>query len=296
VPIPLPNLDDLAYADLVGQARTRIPGVLPQWTDHNPADPGIVLVELLAWLTEMLLYQVDQVPPANVAAFLGLLNGPEWTIPDGQTLDQAVAATVLGLRERYRAVTPADAEWLVLHAFSPPDGVGAVRRVRAVPRRDLAAADPAGRAAEAPAHLSVVVLADGPDPAALRQAVWDFLDGRVTLTTRHHVVAPDEVPVTVTASLALRPDARPEDVLARGRDALAGFLDPATWPFGRTVHPSEVYAVLSGVDGVDYLEAVALSTPDGAAEAGVVLDSHQLARLDAAALAAYDVYGKRYGA
>jgi hypothetical protein len=296
MPIPLPNLDDQSYADLVGQARTRIPGVLPQWTDHNPGDPGIVLVELLAWLTEMLLYQVDQIPPANVAAFLGLLNGPDWTVPAGQPLAAAVAATVRGLRERYRAVTPDDAEWVVRNVFTAPPGAGTVDRVRAVPRRNLAAADPEDRAADAPAHLSVVVSTDAADPEPLLRAVWEFLDDRVTLTTRHHVVVPDQVPVTVTASLALRADARPEDVLARARAALAGFLDPAGWPFGHAVHPSGVYAVLSGVDGVDYLEGVGLSTPDGPVDGGVALDSHQLARLDTATLSAYDVYGKRYTA
>jgi Baseplate J-like protein len=294
MPIPLPSLDDRGYADLVGEARARIPGVLPQWTDHNPGDPGIVLVELLAWLTEMLLYQIDQVPAANVTAFLGLLNGPEWTVPAGESLDVAVAATVLALRERWRAVTPDDAEWLVRNAFTAPAGAGVVRRVRAVPRRDLAAADPADRAADAAAHLSVVVLTDAADPAPLLRAVQDFLADRVPLTTRLHVVGPDHVPVTVTASLALRPDARSEDVLARAGAALGDFLDPASWPFGRAVHPSEVYAALSAVDGVDYLEDVGLSTPDGPADGGVVLDSYQLARLGTATLTAYDVYGKAY--
>ena len=58
-----PVLDDLTYADLVGQAVARIPAVAPGWTDHNPGDPGITLLELFAWLAEMLVYQADQLPP-----------------------------------------------------------------------------------------------------------------------------------------------------------------------------------------------------------------------------------------
>ena len=58
MPIPLPNLDDRSFDELTAEARALIPGLQPDWTDHNPSDPGITLVELLAWLTEMLLFQI----------------------------------------------------------------------------------------------------------------------------------------------------------------------------------------------------------------------------------------------
>ena len=79
MPIPLPNLDDRTFEQLMTQARGLIPGLQPEWTNHNESDPGIVLVELLAWLTEMLLYRVNQIPQANVEKFLGLLNEPDWS-------------------------------------------------------------------------------------------------------------------------------------------------------------------------------------------------------------------------
>ena len=78
MPLPLPNLDNRTYADLVDEARALIPSLYPDWTNHNPSDPGITLVELLAWLTEMVIYRVDRVPDANKEVFLKLLNGPEW--------------------------------------------------------------------------------------------------------------------------------------------------------------------------------------------------------------------------
>ena len=49
---------------------------LTAWTDHNPTDPGIVLLEMLAWATEMLLYHVNQITEAHVLSFLQLRNGP----------------------------------------------------------------------------------------------------------------------------------------------------------------------------------------------------------------------------
>ena len=74
MPIPLPDLDDRSYAELTAEAQSLLPSLCPDWTNYNPSDPGITLVELLAWLTEMLLFQVNQVPPASTDKFLQLLN------------------------------------------------------------------------------------------------------------------------------------------------------------------------------------------------------------------------------
>src|ERR1700740_3511523 len=112
MPIPLPNLDERSYADLTAADHSRSPSLAPSWTTPNPSDPGITLVELMPCLTEMLLFQVNQVTPASTENFLKLLNGPGWARPDGVSLDAAIRQTIVGLRERYRAITAADYEWL----------------------------------------------------------------------------------------------------------------------------------------------------------------------------------------
>lgn len=119
--LPLPNLDDRTYADLVEEARSLIPIEYPEWTDHNPSDTGIMLIEMLAWLTEMVLYRVNQVPNQNLATFLTLLKGKKWQLPDDLSSDEqntilkaAIEETVLDLRKRYRAVTIEDFEQLAL--------------------------------------------------------------------------------------------------------------------------------------------------------------------------------------
>ncbi|MCX5357759.1 putative baseplate assembly protein [Streptomyces sp. NBC_00124] len=68
-----PNLDDRTWQDLVEQMRALIPKYAPAWTDHNPSDPGITLIELFAWLTEGVIYRLNQVPDKNYLAFLNLL-------------------------------------------------------------------------------------------------------------------------------------------------------------------------------------------------------------------------------
>jgi predicted phage baseplate assembly protein len=73
MPIPLPNLDDRRWADLVEDGRAQIPRYAPQWTDQNIHDPGITLIELFAWLAEMTDYRLNRIPPRHKRKFLELL-------------------------------------------------------------------------------------------------------------------------------------------------------------------------------------------------------------------------------
>ncbi|MFQ5812411.1 MAG: putative baseplate assembly protein [Anaerolineae bacterium] len=73
MPLQAPNLDDRRFADIVAEAKTLIPRYAPEWTDHNESDPGITLVQLFAWMTDMLLYRLNQVPERSYIKFLQLL-------------------------------------------------------------------------------------------------------------------------------------------------------------------------------------------------------------------------------
>ena len=57
--LPTPNLDDLRFQrDLVDEARLRIIRYCPEWTEYNVSDPGITLIELFAWMTELMVYRL----------------------------------------------------------------------------------------------------------------------------------------------------------------------------------------------------------------------------------------------
>ena len=81
MPLPDIQLDDRTYETLVADAMRRNPGYTPEWTDFNDSDPGITLVQLFAWLEEMILYRLNKVPDKNFVEFLKLigieLNPPE---------------------------------------------------------------------------------------------------------------------------------------------------------------------------------------------------------------------------
>ena len=84
MPLPTPSLDDRHFQDIVDQAKLLIPHYTQEWTDHNVSDPGVTLIELFAWMTDMLLYRVNQVPDKNYIKFLEML---------GMRLEAARAAT-----------------------------------------------------------------------------------------------------------------------------------------------------------------------------------------------------------
>jgi WD40 repeat protein len=75
MPIPLPNLDDRQFADLTAEMQARIARYAPEWTNHNIADPGIMLLELFAWQTEAFIYRINRVPDQSRIRFLQMLGG-----------------------------------------------------------------------------------------------------------------------------------------------------------------------------------------------------------------------------
>jgi predicted phage baseplate assembly protein len=73
MPLTPPNLDDRQFADIVAEAKTLIPRYVPEWTNFNETDPGIALTELFAWMSEIIIYRLNQVPNLNYIKFLQLI-------------------------------------------------------------------------------------------------------------------------------------------------------------------------------------------------------------------------------
>jgi hypothetical protein len=84
--LPIPNLDDRYFDQIVQEARKAIPKLFPQWTDENAHDPGITLLELMSWMTEVQQYYLNRITEKNERKFLKLL---------GIHLKESVPATAL---------------------------------------------------------------------------------------------------------------------------------------------------------------------------------------------------------
>jgi predicted phage baseplate assembly protein len=131
--LPLPQLDDLRWSQLVDEGRALVPLYAPDWTDHNASDPGITLIELFAWLAEAQGFQLDQIPahhrlkflslvgitpapprPASTVLRFGLPAGsPPVLLPAGAEAAAAAAAAI-----RYRTLAPIEVVATRLHSIT----------------------------------------------------------------------------------------------------------------------------------------------------------------------------------
>jgi predicted phage baseplate assembly protein len=142
MPFPDLNLDDRKFQDIVDQAKRLIPRYTPEWTDHNVSDPGVAMIELFAWMTEMVLFRVNRVPDkvlirlleligarleppraaqAPVTFYLSASQEDDVLIPEGTevaTVRTEISEAIIFSTERSLAIRPPR----VLGAFTSSDG------------------------------------------------------------------------------------------------------------------------------------------------------------------------------
>ena len=87
----LPNLDDRRWADLVEEGRALIPVYGGEWTDHNAHDPGITVMELLAFIAEMNIFEQNQITDRHKRKFLELIG----VVPQPPSAARAVVSVAV---------------------------------------------------------------------------------------------------------------------------------------------------------------------------------------------------------
>lgn len=265
--LPLENLDNKTFEQLVEEAKKRIPIYAPGWTDHNLHDPGITLVELFAWLLEMQIYRLNMVTDDAMWTFLKLV-GIEKAIGAEantfETLDQAVIRARKDMKTVTRAVTSGDYETLALGTPNVK-----VKRAKAIPRYHP------NMDREVPGIVTMVVIPDEPGPPGLPgieffDEVYRHLGQKRLLTTELFVIPPVYVEVSVEAKVVIKPGYLCSTVIENVNAGLNNFLHPLSggsdgggWPFGRPVYLSEIYEVIDRAPGVDYVNTVLLKKEKG---------------------------------
>jgi hypothetical protein len=68
-----PNLFTRRFSDFMEIGRARLHALAPLWTDYNAHDPGITLMELLAWTSEAQLYSLSRMRRDERTAYAALL-------------------------------------------------------------------------------------------------------------------------------------------------------------------------------------------------------------------------------
>jgi len=209
------------------------------------------------------------VPSGTITQLLGALSGVQGvTNPraaeggaDGETLEQYQLRAPSNIRNRGRAIVPQDYEAMAQEASA---GVAVARAIPTL--------DPSG--VTLPGWITLMIIPQSQDPqptpsAGLRQDVLNYLLQRapadVAAAQRINVVGPTYLPVDVTATLAPLDPAQAGTVEQNVLNALAAFLNPLTggpgglgWDVGRGLYASDIAGVLAEVDGVDYVESLAL--------------------------------------
>jgi hypothetical protein len=258
--MPVPNLDDRSFDDLVQEGQSLIPTRASEWTNHNASDPGVTILELFAYVTEMLLYQTNRITDHHREAFLRMLAGSESPSGAGQTVSQAIEEA----RRRYdygeRAVTGDDYERL---AKAADEGVA---RAQCVPGFDLTSSIPVRRSN----HISVLVIPCSlerplrPSPDLLGR-VSEALEKRRLLATHLHVVAPRYVPLTVKLSVVAKDVQEENQVRHKVAEAVRRFLDPLTggsegsgWPAGQRLYVSDLLRQVHAIPEVEYLDPASI--------------------------------------
>lgn len=209
------------------------------------------------------------VAAATVTQLLGAVSGVQGvTNPrsaeggaDGETLEEFQQRAPSSLRNRGRAIVPADYEALAQQASA------GVAVARAFPNLDASGIT-------RPGWITVMIIPQSQEPqptpsAGLRQDVLNYLlanaPADVAAVQSINVVGPTYLPVDVTATLAPIDPAQAGTVEQNALEALATFLNPLTggpggfgWDVGRGLYTSDVATVLGNATGVDYVQELAL--------------------------------------
>jgi hypothetical protein len=252
MPLPIPNLDDRNFDQLSAEARALIPRHFPQWTDFNTSDPGITLLELFAFLTDAVFYQINRVPERTRENFAGLVNVERAA---GETIDSLLGRALAALVSRPCAITGAEIEGF---ATSVPG----IARSKAVVAVSAAAfvfpADELVRLVIVPNNPTAPVPVPTNDQ---KQAVFAAVIPRCPITTRLRVLRPSFTQLILDVTIVRRAGSNQnKDALNANADAaLRRFLSPLTggddgtgWEFGRSVFRSELYQVIESLCGVDH--------------------------------------------
>lgn len=277
MPLPQPRLDDREFADLIQELTALIPGYNSAWTNFNPTDPGITLLELFAWLADQTLYRANRIPEKSYVNFLKIM---DVQLDQGENIESGVHRARSILNERYRAITSADYEVLTLEKMDDiRDGLSG----RAIVLSNLDLSYIPDDITEwstliKDGHISIIVIprctgednpycdsssTSGPSPSQeLLQELEDFLKDRRIISTFVHLVPPVYLAIELEAVIALKSDAFPKKTGELAESRIAEYFDPVDggpegrgWPAGRSFHKSEFFQLLEGTEGVDHVES-----------------------------------------
>ena len=279
--IPLPDLDTRTYEDIVDEMISSIPKYTDKWTDHNPSDPGITILEMLSWVAETTLYRINRIPDRSYFNFLRLVAGAcgvddvncmlkdpyvdrshrqilefikEIEEGDEKQIAEMKANALSFLSSRYRAVTEDDFESLAIEATDDAQNrIGGAKVKRAIVYKTQ------GRE-----KVEIVVVSDtGYGYDELVPMVRDYLEPRKLIGTAIEVRRPVFTDVAIDIRLLCHHYAIAEKVEVDIRKRILKHLDHFVggdggtgWPYRRPLTIYEIAQIVEETDGVKQSESI----------------------------------------
>lgn len=291
MPLQLPDLAVKTYKETVDEMIVSIPKYSEKWTNFNPTDPGITIIELLAWISDMTLYRINRIPDESYVNFLRMVAGasgleyvenllkelnPENDPEKRAVSDQARIKLLEFLREiengkkksipeiksealkflesHYRAVTETDFEQLSKEATQ--DNVDKVKRA-------IVRVSGTGR-------IQIIIVSDinfekdmDIRYAQMMSIVKKYLHPRRLIGTCIEVKKPEFTHVKIDIEIICRPYARADTVKKKITDSIITYLDPLKggpdedgWPYKRNLTVFEIDRIIEETDGVDRTTSV----------------------------------------
>ncbi len=277
-----PDLASRTYKDILEEMISSIPKYNEKWTNHNLSDPGITILEILAWIFDANFYRIGTIPEESYINFLRLIAGAR-----GEEIDLLIqnlrehpnsdryhieileflkeieenryrstrkrkitdmkAAAISFINSKYRAITEEDFKALAIEAtWKNKEDDPEVKRVEI-------SGNPDGR-------VDIIIISDHLDKYEdLKRIVKDYLEPRRLICTKINVREPAYSPVDIFIEVACLPHARRNISADKIRKNILEFLDPIKggddkngWIYGRTLTVFELYHIIEKTEGVDH--------------------------------------------
>jgi len=286
--IQLPNLDTKTYEEISEEMVASIPKYTDKWTNHNPSDPGITILEMLSWIAETTLYRMNGIPNESYVNFLRLVAGASGTdeverllkdshqdmyhrkileflkeIEEGneKTIPQIKMEALMFLKSRYRAVTEDDFRRLAIEATDLLEVK--VRRVIVEKASDKSKVEIILVPEKWKQYEELAESEKQSRYKELAGSVMDYLNPRTLIGTKIVVRQPVYSDVSIYLKIVCHHYAIAEKIEADTKDRILQHLDPFVggdektgWPYRRSLSVYEIAQIVEETDGVKQVESM----------------------------------------
>jgi len=293
--INFPDMAARTYGDILDEMVSSIPRYSDKWTNFNPSDPGITILEILAWIFDTNLYRINRVPEESYLNFMRLIagakeeeagllleelkkdpNSDRYHIEileilnkiycdkkEGRTLidlHEIKGAALRFLNSNYRAVSEDNFIALAVEATrNTKEGEPKVKRA-------IVHGYPDGK-------VEIIIISDNRENyKELKKMVKDYLEPRKLICTKIVVKEPvySSLKIFVEAACHSGSYSTIEIIKKNIQKNILDFLDPVTggddkmgWPYSRPVSIYELFHIIEETQSVDHAINVILDDKPG---------------------------------